>query len=101
MVRCGFSLSTLFGQARLLIGADRIIRVNAPTCEKKIRLDDWSRAVAELPNAAKAALDEFGENAASVFLTELAAPYRPIVRRVLSIEVIGLLSVAPAFQGQN
>ena len=72
------SLNAL-GQAGLLIGADRIIRVNAPTCEKKIRLDDWTRAVAELPNAAKAALDEFGENAASVFLMEPADPYRPIV----------------------
>ncbi|MYI61352.1 MAG: patatin-like phospholipase family protein [Gemmatimonadetes bacterium] len=72
------SLNAL-GQAGLLVGADRIIRVNAPTCEKKIRLDDWSRAVAELPNVAKAALDEFGENAASVFLMEPAAPYRPIV----------------------
>lgn len=72
------SLNAL-GQAGLLIGADRIIRVNAPAYKKKIQLDDWSRAVAELPNAAKAALDEFGENAAAVFLMEPAAPYRPIV----------------------
>ena len=41
--------------------------------KRKIRLDDWSRAVAELPNAAKVALDGFGENAASVFLMEPAA----------------------------
>ena len=72
------SLNAL-GQAGLLIGVDRIIRVNAPTCEKKIQLDDWSRAVAELPNAAKAALDEFGENAAAVFLTEPATSYQPII----------------------
>lgn len=72
------SLNAL-GQAGLLIGVDRIVRVNAPTCANEIQLDDWSRAVAELPNAAKAALDEFGENAASVFLMEPAAPYRPIV----------------------
>ena len=72
------SLNAL-GQAGLLIGADRIIRVNAPMCDKEIQLDDWSRAVAELPDAAKAALDELGETAASVFLMEPAASYRPII----------------------
>ena len=72
------SLNAL-GQAGLLIGTNRITRVNAPTCEKKIRLDDWSRAVAELPDAAKGALDEFGQTAKSKFLGEPAAPYLPII----------------------
>ncbi len=71
------SLNAL-GQAGLLIGADRITRINAPTCEKKIRLDDWSRAVAELPDAANAALNEFGQTARSKFLVEPATLYRPI-----------------------
>ena len=72
------SLNAL-GQAGLLIGADKIIRVNAPTCEKEIGLDDWSRAVEELPDAANAALVKFGETAESTFLVDAAAPYRPIV----------------------
>lgn len=71
------SLNAL-GQAGLLIGEERITRINAPTCERKIRLDDWSRAVAELPDAANAALDEYGQTARSKFLVEPAAPYRPI-----------------------
>ena len=67
------------GQAGLLIGADRIIRADAPTSEQKIEMDDWSRAVAELPNAADAALDELGQAVASVFLSEPAAPYQPVL----------------------
>ena len=35
--------------------------------------------MAELPNAAKAALDEFGENAASVFLMEPGCPRALVV----------------------
>lgn len=66
------------GKAGLLIGADKIVRVNAPTSEKKIELDDWSRAVEELPGDADSALGEFGDAVGSIFLQELAAPYQPI-----------------------
>ena len=76
------SLSAL-GQAGLLLGADRTLRVTAPTCEESIALDDWSRAVKELPEAARADLHEFGDRARSTFLLEPAAPYQPIaVERV-------------------
>ena len=71
------SLNAL-GQAGLLIGADKIVRVNAPTSEKKIGLDDWSRAVEELPGAANSAFGEFGDAVESTFLQEPAAPYQPI-----------------------
>ncbi len=53
------SLNAL-GQAGLLIGANRIIRADAPASEAKIRMDDWARASAELPGAASAALDAMG-----------------------------------------
>lgn len=70
------SLNAL-GQAGLLIGADRIIRADASTSGDKIQMDDWTRAVAELPGAAEAALDELGPTVASTFLSEAAAPYTP------------------------
>ena len=67
------------GQAGLLIGADRIIRVDAPT--SNIQTDDWYRAAMELPDMAVAALDKVGQNVASMFLSELADPYQSIPAR--------------------
>ena len=72
------SLSAV-GQAGLLIGADRIIRVDVPTGNRKIALDDWHRASAELPTAAVAALDEYGGTVESNFLREPVLPYCPFV----------------------
>ena len=66
------------GQAGLLIGADRIVRIDAPTTEAKIEMDDWRRAVDELPGAAEAAIDAFGPEVAARFLHEPAVPYEPI-----------------------
>ncbi len=73
------SLNTL-GQAGLLIGADRIIRASAPTSESKIRMDDWTRAVSELPGAAESTLDTIGESVSMAFLSEPVNPYEPIFR---------------------
>ena len=66
------------GQAGLLIGRDRIVRVDAPANAYRIGLDDWTRAVAMLPQAAERALDEHGHHVASVFLKEPIATYRPL-----------------------
>jgi hypothetical protein len=67
------------GQAGLLIGRDRIIRADAPASEEKIAMDDWTRAVAELPDAAQAALDGLGELVANMFLKDAAEPYKPLI----------------------
>lgn len=67
------------GQAGLLIGRDRIVRADAPASEAKIAMDDWTRAAAELPGAAQAALDELGERVAEMFLKDMAAPYAPLI----------------------
>ena len=67
------------GQAGLLIGAERLTRIDAPASEEKIRMDDWARASAELPGAAKAALDEIGEQVARVLLKEIAEPYESLI----------------------
>lgn len=72
------SLNAL-GQAGLLIGADRIIRANAPTSDNQIQMDDWPRAVLELPGSAESALDELGESISKMFLSEPATRYEPIV----------------------
>ena len=70
------SLNAL-GQAGLLIGADRIVRVDAPEREKPIQLDDYVRASRELPVAAIEALEKYGESVKSLFLQEPAIPYDP------------------------
>jgi hypothetical protein len=62
------SLNAL-GQAGLLVGADRIVRLDAPTSEQKIGMDDWKRAREELPPAAVAALDAAGDSIACRFLS--------------------------------
>lgn len=66
------------GQAGLLIGADRVIRIDVPLTKAKIEMDDWRRAVDELPGAAEAAVDELGPAVAERFLREPAVPYEPI-----------------------
>ena len=42
-------------------------------------MDDWTRAAAELPGAAQAALDEMGGGVAEMFLKDMAAPYEPLI----------------------
>lgn len=76
------SLNAL-GQAGLLIGADRIIRASAPTSEDTIQMDDWTRAVSELPSAAESTLNRRGANVAKVFLSKPANRYVPIVTKPL------------------
>ena len=68
------SLAAL-GQARLLLGADRIDRIEPLPFGPPIDLDDWERASAELPRAAEAAVDEHGEKVLSSYMDHLTAPY--------------------------
>ena len=70
------------GQAGLLIGAERLMRIDAPPASKNIELDDWRRAVSELPAAADQALAEHGDAIADAFFTEPAEPYRPYTTSV-------------------
>lgn len=71
------SLSAL-GQAGLLLGADRVHRIDAPPTAKPIELDDWVRAHAEFPSAASAVIGRCGDYIASTFLKAPAQQYRPI-----------------------
>jgi patatin-like phospholipase/acyl hydrolase len=63
------------GQAGLLIGRDRILRVDA-TLANAIRLDDAEMAIRDLPGVAEILADDFGQRVAGTFLTEPAQTYR-------------------------
>ena len=47
------------GQAGLLIGAERVVRVT-PSLDRQMALDDWTRAASELPAAAQGGSTETG-----------------------------------------
>ena len=66
-----FQSMNAVGQAGLLIGRDRIIRLDPPT-GGTIELDDWRRAAAILPGEARDAVDHYGEQIASTFLASKA-----------------------------
>ena len=65
------------GQAGLLIGEERLMRIDAPAQEVPIDLDDWSRATAELPTAAEQVLAEQGKRITDAFFRKPVGPYRP------------------------
>ena len=66
-----FQSMNAIGQAGLLIGRDRIIRLD-PNTGGTIELDDWKRAAAVLPGEARDAVDRQGEQIATTFLTTKA-----------------------------
>ncbi|WP_210528508.1 CBASS cGAMP-activated phospholipase [Rubellimicrobium arenae] len=64
-------------QARLLLGPPNVMRLDAPTNEKQIALDDWRRSVEELvPEAVKCVATK-GDMIAAQFLFTPAQPYTP------------------------
>ena len=66
------------GQAGLLIGAERLTRLDVPTTGRNpIELDDWRGAVAELPQAAEQVLAEHGDSIADTFFRSPATQYQP------------------------
>jgi hypothetical protein len=65
-------------QARLLLGPPSVVRVDAPTSEQAIALDDWRRAVNELPPAAQQAIEKEGARIRDIFLKHPAEPYVPV-----------------------
>ena len=80
IIQAAMNLQSLnaLGQAGLLIGAERVVRVDVQPESGDIQLDDWTRASKDLPKAARTALVERGGTVASIFLSEPAAIYRPI-----------------------
>ena len=66
-----FQSNNALGQAGLLIGRDRITRLDPPS-GGKIDLDDWRKAKAILPGEAASAMAQYGDQIASTFLTTKA-----------------------------
>ena len=75
------------GQAGLLIGAERLIRLDAPMAGRPIELDDWKRSVAELVPAAEQVLEEQGYAVAEMFLSAPTDPFRP--QAMLAASAVG------------
>ena len=67
------------GQAGLLIGRERLLRIDAPQDAATIKLDDWRRAVDLLPNAAEDAVRVHGEGVAAAFLNAPVEVYKPVI----------------------
>lgn len=77
-----FQSENALGQARLLIGAERLLRIAPTTFNPPIRLDDWAAARSKLPREAVAAVDANGDFIRRAFLdrdlgqAEMAEPGR-------------------------
>ena len=65
------SLNAL-GQAYLLLGKNRVIRVDAPESANPIALDDFRRAKEELPNMARSLVEGAAREIERVFLADTA-----------------------------
>lgn len=66
------------GQAGLLIGRDRLTRIDSPPIRPKLELDDWARCRDILPAKAHELADRHAQEVAARFLTVPADPYEPI-----------------------
>jgi patatin-like phospholipase/acyl hydrolase len=72
VIKAAMSLQSqnALGQARLLLGAERVLRIVPEDVAPPIQLDDWSRARSELPRLAEDALDRHGDRIAAEFFRE-------------------------------
>jgi patatin-like phospholipase/acyl hydrolase len=67
------------GQAFLLVGKDRVVRLDAPESPNPIAMDDVGRALAELPNMARSLVEGAGHRVNEMFLGDKVVPYQPIM----------------------
>lgn len=70
------------GQARLLIGAERLVRLEPPAFSPSIEMDDYLHAKSLLLPAAGKLVEERAKEIASRFLFDVAEPYKPVVGSV-------------------
>ena len=69
---------TAVNQAGLLIGRDRMTRLDRPDGRKPIDLDDWKTAKDLLPGEAKEVVRENARHLVETFLAEPASPFTPL-----------------------
>ena len=72
--------ANVVGQARLIAGGDRILRLDLPPAPSPIPLWDWDRARIELPEAGERLIDAVGDLPARMFLYEPTLPFAPIYK---------------------
>ena len=65
-----FQSQNALGQAKLLIGAERVMRVVPAPVSPPISLDDWTRAKQVLPKEAIASFDHCGAAIRDAFLRQ-------------------------------
>jgi patatin-like phospholipase/acyl hydrolase len=70
--------ANVVGQARLIAGGDRILRIESAPTRRPIELWNWARARSELPAEGARLVDLLGGVAVREFLYGPAAPYSPI-----------------------
>ena len=66
---------TAVNQAGLLIGRDKVTRLDRLEGSELIDLDDWEKAVRLLPEEALAVAEQYADQISETFLTETAAPF--------------------------
>ena len=66
---------TAVNQAGLLIGRDKVTRLDRPEGSESIDLDDWDKARRLLPEEALAVAEQSANQISETFLTEIAAPF--------------------------
>ena len=66
---------TAVNQAGLLIGRDKVIRLDRPEVAERIDLDDWEKARLLLPEEARAVAEQHADRISEAFFTRTAAPF--------------------------
>lgn len=67
----------VIGQARLICGGDRVLRINPPL-EEEIALWDWAKSKNDLPALGLAWAEHLGELVGNEFFREEASVFTPI-----------------------
>ena len=70
---------TAVNQAGLLLGRDKVVRLDRPEGGESIDLDDWERARQLLPSEAIEVAGQHMERVAATFFAERATPLTPLV----------------------
>lgn len=70
--------ATAVNQAGLLIGRDRVTRLDRPDGREPIDLDDWTKAKDLLPGEAAEVVYDNACQLVETFLTEPTAPFAPL-----------------------
>ena len=73
-----FQSLTAINQAGLLLGRDKVTRLDRPEQAEHIDLDDWVKAKELLPGEALEVARQHADHIARTFLKEMAAPFVPL-----------------------